>query len=92
MCSFVSRHPSSETTSFNVDINLLDTTELPTKDKYFLATKNRRRLRTDFFISIVSAEKSNPVRPIFHLLIKTLSVIPHQQTPRGKAVVGGGLE
>ncbi|GBO34661.1 hypothetical protein AVEN_37916-1 [Araneus ventricosus] len=42
----MSRHLSSETTTFNVDTNLSDATELPTKDKYFLATENRRRLQT----------------------------------------------
>ncbi|GBL79542.1 hypothetical protein AVEN_18126-1 [Araneus ventricosus] len=51
----MSRHLSSEITSFNVDTNLSDATELPTKDKYFLATKNRRRLQTKCFISIVFA-------------------------------------
>ncbi|GBN54974.1 hypothetical protein AVEN_261492-1 [Araneus ventricosus] len=55
MCRSVSRHLSSETTPFDVDTNLSEATELPTKDKYFLASKNRRRLRTKFFISIVSA-------------------------------------
>ncbi|GBM30037.1 hypothetical protein AVEN_165605-1 [Araneus ventricosus] len=55
MCRSVSRHISSETTSFNVDTNLSEATELPTKDKSFLATKNRRRLQTIFFISIVFA-------------------------------------
>ncbi|GBN96755.1 hypothetical protein AVEN_74863-1 [Araneus ventricosus] len=48
----MSRHLSSETTSFNVDTNLSDATELPTEDKHFLATGNRRRLQTKFFISI----------------------------------------
>ncbi|GBN40052.1 hypothetical protein AVEN_87748-1 [Araneus ventricosus] len=51
----VSRHLSSETTSFNVDANLSDATELKTKDEYFLATKNRRSVYTKFFISIVFA-------------------------------------
>ncbi|GBO13146.1 hypothetical protein AVEN_90963-1 [Araneus ventricosus] len=55
MCSPVDRHLSSERTSFNVNTNLLDAAELPTKDEYFLATKNRRRLQTKFFISIVFA-------------------------------------
>ncbi|GBO20744.1 hypothetical protein AVEN_84296-1 [Araneus ventricosus] len=55
----MSRHLSSETTSFNVDTNLSDATELPNKDKYFLATKNRRRLETNFFISIVFARNQS---------------------------------
>ncbi|GBM46127.1 hypothetical protein AVEN_139334-1 [Araneus ventricosus] len=55
MCRSVSRHLSSETTSFNVDTNLSDATELPIKDKYFLATKNSRLCRKLFFISIVFA-------------------------------------
>ncbi|GBN75198.1 hypothetical protein AVEN_264654-1 [Araneus ventricosus] len=53
MCLSVSRHLSSETTSFNVDTNLSDATELPTKDKNILDTKIRRRLQTKIFISIV---------------------------------------
>ncbi|GBL99873.1 hypothetical protein AVEN_162864-1 [Araneus ventricosus] len=40
---------------FNVDTNLSDATELPTKDKYFLATKDRHRFQTKFFIGIVFA-------------------------------------
>ncbi|GBN89598.1 hypothetical protein AVEN_237865-1 [Araneus ventricosus] len=51
----MSRHLSSGTTSVNVDANLSVATELPAKDKYFLATENRRRLQTKFFISIVLA-------------------------------------
>ncbi|GBO31340.1 hypothetical protein AVEN_19631-1 [Araneus ventricosus] len=47
----MSRHLSSETASFDVDTNLSDATELPTKDEYFLATKNRRRLQTKLFIN-----------------------------------------
>ncbi|GBN92782.1 hypothetical protein AVEN_110080-1 [Araneus ventricosus] len=59
MCWSVSRHLSSKTTSFNVDTNLSEATELPTKDKYFLASKNRRRLQTKSFISIVFAGKQS---------------------------------
>ncbi|GBM86079.1 hypothetical protein AVEN_269254-1 [Araneus ventricosus] len=55
MCRSASRHLSSETTSFNVDTNLSEATELPTKDKYFLATKNRRSLQTKLFVNIVFA-------------------------------------
>ncbi|GBO27913.1 hypothetical protein AVEN_89439-1 [Araneus ventricosus] len=51
----MSRHLSSEPTSFNADSNLSEATELPTKDKYFLATKNRRRWQTKCFNSIVFA-------------------------------------
>ncbi|GBM63493.1 hypothetical protein AVEN_87333-1 [Araneus ventricosus] len=58
MCSSVSRHFSSETL-LNVDTNISDATELPTKDKYFLATKNRHRLQANIFSSIVFAENQS---------------------------------
>ncbi|GBN44782.1 hypothetical protein AVEN_6154-1 [Araneus ventricosus] len=55
MYSSVSRHFSSETTSFNVDTNLSDATELPTKEKHFWLQKTDAVCRPNFFIGIVFA-------------------------------------
>ncbi|GBL92418.1 hypothetical protein AVEN_174709-1 [Araneus ventricosus] len=54
----MSRHLSSET-SFKVDTNLSDATELPTKDKYFWLQKTDAVCRQNFFISIVFAENQS---------------------------------
>ncbi|GBM33261.1 hypothetical protein AVEN_101608-1 [Araneus ventricosus] len=58
MCWTVSRYLTSETTSFNVDTNLSDATELLIKDKYFLATKNRRRLQRNFLLVLFLGNQS----------------------------------
>ncbi|GBO36007.1 hypothetical protein AVEN_87639-1 [Araneus ventricosus] len=86
MCSSVSRHLSSETTSFNVDTNLSYDTELPNKDKYFLATINRHGLQTKFVISIDFA-RNQSIRQYLSVHKDSFSNLPTNRRLE-EAVVG----